>query len=109
MSYSTTLDSNMIQQWIVSKKQPEVIEQDLTVKGLDSESIKAYLKEFKRLKNFKKQCSGFFCAGLGAVLGFISCLLTIINPVPALYEAILFGLTSIAILVICYGLYLIFE
>ncbi len=109
MSYATTIDANMIQQWIVSKAQPETIEQDLTLKGLDGESIKAYLKEFRRQKNAKKQFNGFFCAGLGAVLGFISCLLTIINPIPELYNAILFGLTSIAILVICYGLYLIFE
>lgn len=109
MSYTTTIDADIIQQWIATKTQPESIEKDLTVKGLDAESIKAYLKEFRRLKNAKRQFSGFFFSALGALLGFISCLLTIINPFPELYNVILFGLTSVAILVICYGLYLIFE
>jgi len=53
--------------------------------------------------------NGFLFAGLGAVIGFISCLLSIINPVPELYNVILFGLTSVAILLICLGLYFLFE
>ncbi len=56
-----------------------------------------------------RQRRGFTLAGAGAVLGFISCVLTIINPIPELYYIILYGLTSIAILLIFAGLYFIFE
>jgi hypothetical protein len=47
--------------------------------------------------------------GIGAFLGFISCVCTIINAVPALYNAILYGLTAIAITIIFVGLYFVFE
>jgi hypothetical protein len=36
-------------------------------------------------------------------------MLTVINPVPALYYYILYGLTSISITIIFIGLYLVFE
>ena len=39
----------------------------------------------------------------------ISCVLSLTNPVPELYYAILYGFTSAAILVIFIGLYFIFE
>jgi hypothetical protein len=57
----------------------------------------------------KRQTNGFICMGVGAFLGFISCMLTVINPVPALYYYILYGLTSISITIIFIGLYLVFE
>lgn len=57
----------------------------------------------------KKQFNGFFCMGLGAFLGFISCVLSLTNPIPELYNVILYGLTSIAILIIVVGMYFLFE
>ena len=57
----------------------------------------------------KKQFNGFFCMGLGALLGFISCVLSLTNPIPELYNVILFGLTSVAILIIVLGMYFLFE
>jgi hypothetical protein len=47
--------------------------------------------------------------GLGAFLGFISCVLSLTNPIPELYNVILFGLTSVAILIIVVGMYFLFE
>ncbi len=63
----------------------------------------------QRLKRAKQQNLGFILAGIGAVLGFISCVLTLWNPITSIYDLVLYGLTSIAILVIFAGLYLIFE
>jgi hypothetical protein len=47
-------------------------------------------EEFKRVKNAKKQFTGFICLGTGAFLGFISCVLTLTNPIPELFNIILF-------------------
>lgn len=66
-------------------------------------------EELKRVKNAKKQFTGFICLGTGAFLGFISCVLTLTNPIPELFNIILYGLTSVAILIICAGLYFVFE
>lgn len=111
MSYmpTATIDAATIQQWIAAKLEPQVIEEDLVSKGMDSTVISTHLKEYRRLRNAKKQFTGFVCLALGAFLGFISCVLSILNPIPELYNIILFGLTSVAILIICLGLYFVFE
>lgn len=106
---TTTIDSSMIQQWINAKAAPSVIEKEMTEQGMDKELVDRYLAEFRRLKNADRQMNGFIFLGLGAVLGFISCLLSITNPFPDLYNIILFGLTSVSISIICLGLYFLFE
>ncbi|MEN9568956.1 MAG: hypothetical protein RL172_187 [Bacteroidota bacterium] len=109
MLYTNVIDATIIQQWIAGRMQPAAIREQLQQQGLDEASIDACLREYKKLRNAKRQTAGFFFTALGAVTGFISCLLTILNPFPDLYNVILFGLTSVAILLICYGLYCIFE
>jgi hypothetical protein len=109
MSNTLQVDTTIIQQWIAAKLEPETVEQKLKESGLDAASITTHLKAFRKLKNAKKLQAGFICMAAGALLGFVSCLLTIINPVPALYNIILFGLTSVSICIICLGMYLVFE
>lgn len=104
-----SVDMNLIRQWIADKLDPQKVEQDLRATGLDEEKIKANLQAFKKEKIASRQFSGFIFLAAGALLGFISCVLSIINPIPALYDLILFGLTSVAILLICLGLYKLFE
>lgn len=106
---SLTIDTSLMQQWIAEKLSIEAVEQNLVQLGYDEHTYKAYLKEFRKLRNAKRLVKGFIYLSAGAFLGFLSCILTMINPVPELYNWILFGLTSIAILLICYGLYQIFE
>ena len=109
MSDTLTVDLAIIQQWITAKLEPEAIEQKLKEGGLDAASITTHLRAFRKLKNAKKLQAGFICMAAGALLGFVSCLLTIINPFPALYNVILFGLTSVAICFICLDMYFVFE
>jgi hypothetical protein len=109
MPYPETIDKNLLQQWIADKLDPQEVEKVLKEKGTEAGDISEYLKAYKRLKNENRQFIGFICAGLGAFLGFISCVLSIINPIPELYNLILFGLTSLAITIIVVGLYFIFE
>ena len=109
MLYTVPVDPATIEQWIVNKPDLASIEAELLAKGMDADSISSYISEYKRLRNSKRQFTGFLCIGLGAFLGFVSCILSIINPLPELYNVILFGLTSIAILIVFYGLYCLFE
>lgn len=104
-----TIDDNLIQLWMNTKLEPAAVEEYLRQKGFSDEGIANYLDEYRKAKFAKRRFNGFFCAALGAFLGFLSCLLTIINPVPELYNLVLFGLTSVAILLICLGLYFLFE
>lgn len=109
MSYTASFDTATIQQWVASKLEPQSAAAELLSKGFDETTIAAYLKEYRRIRNAKKQFNGFVCIAVGAVLGFISCVLTLANPFPELYNVILFGLTSVAILIICLGMYFLFE
>jgi hypothetical protein len=109
MPNSATIDNSLLQQWNLSRLEPQAIEAELISKGFDSETIKEYLQAYRKFKIEKKQFIGFFCMGLGAFLGFVSCVLSLTNPIPALYYIILFGLTSVAILIIVIGMYFLFE
>ena len=109
MSYTASVNKQTIQQWIAEKLDANRIHELLTAHGCDEATIASHLQEFKKAKNAKRQFSGFICMGLGAFLGFISCVLTLVNPVPELYYWFLYGLTSVAILIIFLGLYFVFE
>ncbi len=111
MSYTATatVDQTVVREWIAARLEPHTVEEQLRSRGLDAEQIRQYLQEFRRLKYARQQFIGFICMGVGAFLGFLSCVLSIANPWPDLYNLILFGLTSVAILIICLGLYFVFE
>lgn len=109
MSYTISVDQATIQQWIAAKLEPKAVEEELLSKGMDAADIASNLQTFKRLRNAKRQVNGFICMGLGAFIGFISCILSVLNPIPELYNVILFGLTSVAILIVFLGMYFLFE
>lgn len=103
------VNKSTLQQWIDEKRDIELIKKSLLADGLDEDAIDANLKEFRKLKNAKRQFIGFIVLGSGATLGFISCVLSVLNPVPELYYWFLYGITSLALVLIFLGLYFIFE
>lgn len=109
MSQNGVINPGIIHEWLAAKLSPQAIEADLSSKGFDKESILAHLAAFKKLRNERKQFSAFFCLGIGSLIGFISVMLSVFNPIPELYNYFLYGLTTLAILVAFWGLYLLFE
>ncbi|MFM9945884.1 MAG: hypothetical protein ACKVQB_11715 [Bacteroidia bacterium] len=109
MPQSQEINSSLIQQWFLEQLNVQEVEEKLKSLGHNKDSITVYLKEFNRLKYAKRQSMGFGLAGIGALLGFISCVLTMVNPVPELINFFLYGLTSIAVLIFFAGFYFIFE
>jgi hypothetical protein len=106
---SNAIDKDLLQQWMLQKLEPAAITESLSAQGHDESAIRAYLNAYRKLRNEKKQFIGFLVTGAGALLGFISCVLSLVNPIPELYNVILFGVTSVAILLIVAGMYLVFE
>lgn len=109
MSYASTVNPTTIQQWVINNFDLQRVQQELHVLGLDSESMEAHIVEFKRALHKKRLITGFILLGVGAFLGFISCVLSITNPFPDLYYWILYGFTSIAITIACLGMYYVLE
>lgn len=106
---TTTIDQSTLQQWLSEKLDVQAVENRLQSMGLDAESIKAHIREYRKCSLAKRQFAGFVFLAAGAFLGFLSCVLTLINAVPSLYGVILYGLTSLAIVLIMVGLYYLFE
>jgi hypothetical protein len=104
-----SVNTDLLRRWLAEKMQPDAVKAELIARGLDQEAVNAHLLVFNKLRNERKQFAGFICCGLGAVMGFVSCVISIFNPIPELYGVFLYGLTSVAILVIFAGLYLLFE
>jgi hypothetical protein len=109
MELTTTIHPSIIQQWVINNFDAEKVHHELRALGLEGEAIDLHLGEFKKQVHARRLNTGFMLSGLGAFIGFISCVLTITNPAPELYYWILYGLTSIAVCIICWGLYYILE
>ena len=109
MSAIAHFDKSLLQSWVNDKLDLKKVENKLSEIGFSQEDIPVYLKEYKKLVAVKRQFRGFIWLGIGAFLGFLSCVLTLTNPVPALYYYILYGLTSVSMTFIFLGLYLVFE
>jgi hypothetical protein len=109
MLYAAVIDQTLIQQWVTENHDPDTLREKLVRLGFEEEAIVNHISEYKKIRHAKRLVTGFVCIGVGAFLGFVSCVLTIINPIPELYNWILYGLTSIAITTIFIGLYFVFE
>lgn len=106
---NTVINETLCRQMLVDGLAPVAIEEELQKKGIDTDTITAYLKEIKRMRNAKKQFNGFIYMGAGAFLGFLSCVLTITHAIPQMHGFIFYGLTVMAIFLVFIGFYLVFE
>ena len=109
MPNAAIINEEKIKVWIAAKIKPAEIEKELQSEGYDTETIAAYKKEYKKQFYSKRRFNGFLCMATGAFLGFISCLLTLTNIFPDLFNTFLYGLTLIAVTLVFTGLYLVFE
>ena len=109
MQMTSNLDHAEIDQWISNKLSVQKIQELLQDKGLDPATISLYLKEYNKQRYEIRRSKGFVCASIGAVSGFIGCVLALVNPLPELYYLGLYGFTTLAAILICIGLYLLFE
>ncbi|HRN78780.1 MAG TPA: hypothetical protein PKY29_02155 [Ferruginibacter sp.] len=109
MSTSIQIDPEIIRSWQEENMNQSAIREKLQSDGWDEESIAHHLKAYMKAQCAKRQFTGCILLVSGALLGFISCVLTLMNAAPGMYHMVLYGLTSLAILLIFFGLYFIFE
>ena len=109
MSTSIRLKTDEVKSWINNNVHEQEIEKQLQNRGLNSEEISGFINDYKKTKYASRQTTGFILLAIGSLIGFIGFLLTILNPFPSLYYFCLIGLTSIAAIIICLGLYYLLE
>jgi hypothetical protein len=106
---NNALNPAMIQLWLNDNFSQKAVEESLISKGYAHSLIDEYIKEFKRLKDARKQITGFVLMGIGGFLGFIACVMAILNIVPDFQDFFLFGVTIVGISIVLYGMYLAFQ
>ena len=109
MSETIAIDETVCQQILLSKTTAGSIEQELYKMGIKAEHVAEYLKAIRKIRNAKRQSTGFICLAAGAFLGFLSCILTITHALPGMYDFVFYGLSTIAVCIVVLGLYYIFE
>jgi len=102
-------DDNICRQVSSLKLSPADTERELTRLGVDTGQIAAYQAAIKKLRYERRRTTGFLCMAAGALLGFISCVLSVAHAMPHMFDFILYGLTSIAVCIVLLGLYYVFE
>lgn len=109
MTEQANINTSLLQQWFSEKLHISEVETKLSILGLDEETFANHLREFKKLRNAKRQTTGFVLNGIGAFLGFISCVITMISFSPVVNDIFMYGMTSVAVVMVMYGLYMVFE
>lgn len=109
MADTTSIDPSVIEQWIKNNFDAARIRQHMLSQGIDEESIEEHLQAFKKKKQLRKQGFGFIYIAVGSILGFIGCVIAMVNPFPEYYHTILYGIGSLSMLIVFWGLYRVFE
>lgn len=99
----------VVHNWLFKKTTEDDARAELLAKGMEEELIAAHLLELKKQRWAGRQTNGFILMGLGAFLGFISCVAAITGILPEWKDFILYGLTFIGVSLACWGMYLLFE
>ncbi len=103
------VSSRLIETWLRQNIDQESLASDLRKKGKDEASVNLHIEAYKKALNQRRQFNAFLLLGIGAFIGFIGCILSLINPFPDYYFWILYGSTGIAACIIVGGLYALLE
>lgn len=100
---------NICQDWLARNLTTEAIWEEIQEKYQGGDHEEVLWTMYKKAKADRLQQRGFLITALGAILCFVSCVMTMINPFPEMVGLFLYGLTSVGLVVIFTGLYLVFE
>jgi hypothetical protein len=109
MSNETSINTSLIEEWVANKINIEEVNKKLISLGLTETNINEHVNEFKRLRYAKRRFNAFIFLAVGAFIGFLSCVLTVTDVLPHMFDVFLYGLTTTAAILVFRGLYLLFE
>jgi VIT1/CCC1 family predicted Fe2+/Mn2+ transporter len=97
---------DMAAQWLANGLDNKQVEAELLKMGIDERNVPDMLREFKKMRNARNTTIGLYYILAGALLCLISCVLTLaFSSATAL---ILYGLTSLGVIIVFVGLARIF-
>ncbi len=101
--------ARLTEAWIDNGMSNKEIEEKLLFGGYDEKYVAGLLKELTKLRNAKKTTRGLVFILIGAALCLLSCILTLSQAFSGSdFSFVLFGLTTLGILLVFGGLVFIF-
>ena len=95
--------------WVYQRYTDEQIGQELLGLGYSENQAAEILTAFRKTQREARSTRGFYLMVIGAVFGFISCVLTLTGTFPEYRDLIMVGLTTLAICIAVWGCYYVFE
>lgn len=95
--------------WTHLNYSEEQITQDLAGKGFVENHIAEIMDLYKKKRASERSTKGFLLMVFGALIGFTSCMFTLFNIFPEMRDFFMVGLTTIAICIVVWGCYYVFE
>lgn len=109
MELSATSFTDQFAAWQFQGYSEEQISMLLQERGLSEGLISEIQMLYRKKLREDRSTKGFYMMVLGAVLGFISCVLTLTGVLPEYREFIMVGMTTLAICIAVWGCYYVFE
>ena len=109
MLQTQTNDESLFRSWQQRNVSKSLVHEELKDKGLSAEEITSMLEDYTRYRIGRRNTMGWCMMGLGGFLGLISCVLTMLDPLPDFRGLFMYGFTSIAVTMAFYGCYLVME
>jgi hypothetical protein len=97
------------QKWQHLKMSKTQVMEELQSQQLSSEDMAAIWDNYYRYRVDKRNSLGWFMMFGGGAMGLVSCVLTMIDPLPELRWVFMYLFTTIAVSVSLYGCYLVME
>lgn len=103
------LNNDLIKSWLVNNTTYNDAVLDLEKNGITEPLLTNYLEEFKKQRRSRRQTNGLVLMGIGAFIGFISCVFTMLDIAPDFRGVLLYGITTLGVSIAFWGMYLLFE
>lgn len=109
MVYAEANAEMVFQKWRQLKMSKSQILEELKNRGSSADEITSVLDGYCRYCVDKRNTRGWLLMGVGGFLGLVSCVLTMLDPLPDLRGVFIYGTTSVAVTMAFYGCYLVME
>lgn len=105
----TTQYLRLFEDWEIRGLDRDTIINELKKSSHSELEIGDIIKSYEKYKDNKRLRKGFVLMGLGSFLGFLSCVITMLDIMPDFRHFILYGLTTIGVSIAFIGCYFVFE
>jgi len=99
----------MFRKWQQLKMSKSQVQEELKNQALSPEEITTVWDNYYRYLVDRRNTRGWLLMGIGGFLGLVSCVLTMMDPLPDFRGLFMYGFTSIAVSMALYGCYLVME